>query len=172
MTPLVNLRHCSVRVSALVLAVTILMLIMCSKVCAICWQASYKIDNKVKSNYWKHDTKNDYQWIEMKLYHCMSRHIHISSYRCTCRFRCRWFWHNCCIDGLLRRFWYKKRIIMHHRWMSRRLPGLCQNHDGLRYSIKPLHVVCCTLSRSTTNMSNRCKVLWKLKPSIVNVLYR
>ena len=95
----------------------------------------------------------------------MSRLLYIN--RCICR----WFCHSRCGYRLLRKIWFNKCLIVHHGWMSRRIPRLCQTHEGMRYHVEPLHVVCYTLSKCNTYLTHRCKVFRKLDLSIINIFY-
>ncbi|KAL5159564.1 PKS-NRPS hybrid synthetase [Glycine soja] len=43
----------------------------------------------------------------------------------------------------------------HHGWMFRRIPRLCKSHEGMKYHVKPFHVVCCTLFGRNTYLTHR-----------------
>lgn len=95
----------------------------------------------------------------LKFYHCMSRLL----YRC--------FVHGRCSHLLLSNIWFIKCVIIHPRWMSWRIPRLPGSHEWMRYHLKPLQVVCCTLFGYNTYLTQWCKVFRKLNSFIINFFY-
>jgi len=148
-------------------SVIILRLNNLSNISAISWQASYDIGNKEKMLGLR---QVQIKWVTVttnnKFYHYMSRLLCIS----ICIYRC--FIHSRCHHRLLSNIWFNKCVIVHHIWMSRRIFRPCGSHEGMRYHLKPLHVVCYTLSKHNIYLTHQCKVFKKLNPSIINIFYR
>ena len=99
------------------------------------------------------------------IYHCMSRPLYTS----MCIFSC--FIHTHCRHWMLSNMRFNKCVMLLHVGLSRRILRLCWTHEGMGYRVEPIHVVQWTLPRRYTYLTNRCNVLKKLNPSIINVFY-
>ena len=93
----------------------------------------------------------------------MSRLLHIRRCMRGCflySYYCHW---------VLRHIWLDICLILHDRWMSGWILGLCQPQEWMRNHVEPVHVVWCTLSRHNINISHWCKVVREMHPSVVNI---